>query len=619
MDLFVSLDFFGTYLHWYVNRQKKVYTSLGGILTSISVIICFIISAFYFSSYIKRENPQTTENDETNTEFKKIKFGEEKIYVPWTIADYHIKKVNFTGYIFPVIYYFYGERDKQTGTLPYDYKILNYKYCNETNLNSLDYFQDSYVNFDTLYCIDMEDLFMGGDWFHDFVYHIQMDFFLCEDGVNFGTKGKKCTNDTELTKIIGADNAWHIEIYYPEVQFNPKNKKQPLQIFYNTHFYNFNKLNTKVERFYFKEYIMVDDKGWFFKNEKYTKFWGFDQIDSDTYSRSPDGNDFITDFSSSKIYSLVIYLSRNTKIFTRKYTKLLDALGNMISIINGIFIFFKFFSQFFTEAYQDQEIVDNVFIQKYNMDEKFREISERRKMLRKKLYSDNLVPIINQKKKQDQPVKNIFPMKALKSFDHLNVLNNQNNINKSWNDLKNKNIKICSKVDKGIESIKNLKSLDLFIMNKEKESAIDNLQISKNCYFAFDNSSFINIPQKNIVLNTVKKDQINLYKKKYSKESYSIGINNRLSLNKQKNYRFAYYLYLLNIFNKNFSTTKMCCISKNFLNTWKYMINIIDVTKYFQLQTNVDSINKILFELKTDGEKSNIKRCFKINGGVNHF
>ena len=409
MQLFVSLDFFGEYLHWYVNHRKKIYTSLGGILTSITFVVCALISAFYFNALIKRKNPQITENDEPNHEFKKIKFGEEKIYIPWTISDYHVKRVNFTGYLFPVISYFYGERDNKTGTIPYNYKILNYTYCSETNLKSVNYFQDSYVDFDSLYCIEMEDLIMGGDWFHDFVYHIQMDFFLCEDGADIGTEGKKCTDFNDLNELIGNGNAWHIEIYYPEIQLKSRSKKEPMQIFYNTHFYNFNQYNTKIERFYFKEYIMIDDQGWIYSEEKESKFWGLDKIDSDTYSRSSDGNS-----ASSKIYSLVFYLNRNTKIYTRKYTKLLDALGNMLSIINGIFIFFKFFSQFFTEAYQDQEIVDDIFIEKHNMDDKFSKISESRKSIFKKLYSDNLLALSNQKDKQKRSNPKIISIKPLK-------------------------------------------------------------------------------------------------------------------------------------------------------------------------------------------------------------
>ena len=312
MEVFKALDFFGSYLHWYVNKQKKVYTFLGGILTILSFVVCFIVLVKLLREIITRNNPQINIDEHPSNEYPKIKFGEEKIYIPWRISDYRIRKVNFTGLIYPVVYYYYGIKDKKTDTMPFNYKIIEYKKCSETDAVTNYNFNNSEVDLSTLYCIDMDDLYMGGDYFHDFVYHIQLELFLCEDGVNYNTPGKKCTDVNELVKIIGENNSWHFEFYYPEILVKSQNKKNPIEIYYNNHYYNLNKLNTKVERLYLKQYTLIDDQGWIFENEKTSSIWGVDRIDSDSYVRS-DGNDIITDLSSSKIYSLVIYLDSNKK------------------------------------------------------------------------------------------------------------------------------------------------------------------------------------------------------------------------------------------------------------------------------------------------------------------
>ena len=304
MQVLAALDFFGSNFHLYVNHQKKVFTRLGGVLTLISLEICIVIFSYLVNGFINREDPQITENDETSLEFKKISFKKENIYIPWSVANYNTEIINFTGLLYPIIYYYYGERDVATNEMPYDYKILNYTLCNETNLNTLDYFQDTAFDFNSLYCIDMGDLLVGGDWFHDFVYHIQMDIYLCEDGANIGTKGKKCTDYDDLIKMIGADNAWNINFSYPIIQFNSKDKTNPMKILYNSHYYNFNKRNTKLERLFLKENIIIDDQGWIFIDPKNTTKWGYDRIESDTYVRS-DGNDFLGDFTSSRIYSFI--------------------------------------------------------------------------------------------------------------------------------------------------------------------------------------------------------------------------------------------------------------------------------------------------------------------------
>ena len=97
-------------------------------------------------------------------------------------------------------------------------------------------------------------------------------------------------------------------------------------------------------------------------------------------------------------------------------------------------------------------------------------------------------------------------------------------------------------------------------------------------------------------------------------------LNNHSSEKKNQyksiDFKFPYYLYLLNIFNKTFGMT-MCCINNRFRNAWKYMIDVFDVIKFIELQTNVDLINKILFELII--EENNLENNNSINMIVNNI
>ena len=568
MKMLISLDFFGTYLHWYVNRQKKLYTRLGGIFTIISFIICFLVLLYLLKEFFIRNNPQIIESVDASNDYKKIRFGEEKIYIPWTITDYQFHKVNFTGLIYPVIYYFYSLRDENTGKLPYNYTILNYTFCNETNIKSLKYKNYSNVNFDNFYCINMQDINMGGGYYQDFFYHIHMDFFLCEDGINTGNKGKKCTTNDELIKQIGADNAWHFEVYYPEVQFNPKNKNSPLEIFYNGHFYNFNPLNTKVEKLYLKEYVLVDDQGWFYQNLKNSSIWGFDKLECDSYTRNTDVINFNNIFSTPQIYSLVISLSNNTKIFNRKYLKLLDALGNVFSIINIIIMIFKFFSQFFTEAYQDRNIINDIFAQKYCMDEKFNLYN---KKLKKVNQSFNFEHVLNKS-------HNLEPCEQLKDNYHRQVKtieikgnirqkNYNNNIQAIIINNNKKNVFNSTKTKLPVSS--NLHLISKFLQNRNQINNV-NLDYSQNSHSKLPIRQYYN---STFDLN---KKKYRNHLKDYMKNEF---LNNHSSEKKNQyksiDFKFPYYLYLLNVFNKTFGMT-ICCINNRFRNAWKYMIDVFD-------------------------------------------
>ena len=623
MELFKSLDFFGSYLHWYVNKQKKVYTLLGGVFTIISLIICFIVLISLLNGIITRNNPQITMDDQPSFEYPKIKFGEKKIYIPWRITDYSIHKVNFTGWIYPIIYYYYGIKDKKNGSMPFYYKILEYKNCNETDIENVYKFNNSFVDINTLYCINMEDLYMGGNYFNDFVYHIQMELFLCEDGVNYNTPGKKCTNTDELNNIIGKNNSWLFEFYYPEIFLKTQNKKNPFEIFYNSHFYNFNKLNTKVERLYLKQFTLIDDQGWIFENKKTTSIWGFDKIDSDSYTRSIENN-ILTDTSSSKIYSLIIYINSNKKIYTRKYPKLLESLGNIITLVHSIFIIFKYISQFFTEAYQDRDILNNIFVQKYFMDKKYIRYNKLKKNLS---YNHNLINqmsafdkarfsyMCNSKKATmqnpfgtnvnrfmtiEKDMENVNSIKQKKSQFN----NNQNfprfsKVDDPKNEQKHISMKIKPKgiKDNNFEDSSDNKNYDNSVLNfynkNQKNTIMSKANEEKRRSTLMDSSFYNNLNNKKIDKKSL--DLIKIYMKK----NYSGNETNNLN---SKDFDFPYYLYLLNIFDKRFST-KVCCINHKFRNVWKYMINMFDVVKFIHLQTNVDLINKIIFEMENGNEE----------------
>ena len=603
MNLLISLDFFGSYLHWYVNHQKKVYTRLGGVLTIISFSICIMVLIFLFTDFLNRENPNTTSNDILSNEFKKIYFNQEKIFIPWTIRDYNSYKINFTGLIYPVVYYFYREKNKKTKNISFDYKILNYTLCNKTNLKNINYFKNSYVDLGELYCIEWDNLIMGGKWAYDFLYHIRIDFFLCEDGVNFGTEGKKCTDFDELTKYIGDNNEWHIEIYYPEIQFNPRNKNNPMEIFYNNHYYNFNILNTKIERIYLKEFTMIDDQGWIFGNKKNLTFWGFEKLESDSYIRSKYLNNSFSNSSSSRIYSLVIYLSSNSKIYTRKYTKLLDALGNILSIISGIFTSFKILSQFFTEANKDKDIVNNIFVQKYFINEKYNKCNNKIR-LKESFNLENIIHRDSNQRLNSNIYKNIKPIKtiiaskitlmkrndvvipALLSMKEQKLKKKSNKINNFESSISNKIISKSIKINQ-----KSGRYLERTQQNKIGNNSIDN----SNIKIGLKMRSNLGLNIKNFQL-----EQIKDYMTKSMKRRGSQQLNNFNS----KDFNFPYYLYLLNIFNKSFCVNRMCCINHQFRDAWKYVIEVFDVMKFIELQTNIDLINKILFELKIEKEAS---------------
>ena len=128
-------DIFGTKFTFYTNNELRLYTLTGGILSIFSIIVCILSLIFYSLNDLHRKNPISTISSIPFGGYKKIKFGKEKVWLPWRIVDYNNNQyVNHTGLLFPIIYYYSGIKDEKTKKFNLTSKIISYKLCNETGM-----------------------------------------------------------------------------------------------------------------------------------------------------------------------------------------------------------------------------------------------------------------------------------------------------------------------------------------------------------------------------------------------------------------------------------------------------------------------------------------------------
>ena len=142
-------DCFGTNFNFYTERNRKFYTPFGGILTILSFILGIVIFLHINVDDFMHENPNSTTSTVKESN-RNIKFGKEKIWIPWRVRDYNSKTVNHTGILFPIIYYYKGIWNDTRNSLTLSYETINYRLCNETSMkdNSDSFILD--INLDQL-------------------------------------------------------------------------------------------------------------------------------------------------------------------------------------------------------------------------------------------------------------------------------------------------------------------------------------------------------------------------------------------------------------------------------------------------------------------------------------
>ena len=337
-------DIYGTEFHWYFDYKQKYYTYHGGIFSLLSFFAWISILIIFGFEDFKREQSISSITNIPPSGDKIIKFGKQKLYIPWRIMDYGDTFINHIGILHPRIFYFTNKFNNKTQLMETNYKILNYSLCNETSMKDLGKDYLLHTNLDKLYCIDMDDLEMGGSWNSKFINYIRLDLNLCKGGINYSDNNTNCTKPEYLTSLYAEGNNWFFELLYPTIQFQPNNKKIPLFVLYNSLYYGLNTNSNKVDRVYLQENIFRDEKGWIFARPiRNRTYWGVSSIKSDFYTIGD--RDIFKYGSTSRLYSLKLYLDYSSVLYTRKYKKLYEIFSEIFPVMKAISMIFSVISE----------------------------------------------------------------------------------------------------------------------------------------------------------------------------------------------------------------------------------------------------------------------------------
>ena len=587
---------FGTKCTFYNEKMPKLYTIAGGIFSILSILACILIFIIFSLDDLKRKNPITTISSIPSEGYRKIKFGKEKIWIPWSIVDYNNKFVNHTGLLFPIIYYYSGIKDID------DYKmtkkILNYKLCNET---SMAYDNTNYqitVPLSNIYCIEMDDLDMGGSWITEYINYIEFDLYYCEDGINYDENNIKCTSYNKIKNFIGENNSLDIAVFYPIVQFQSTNKTNPVIVIYKEYFYHLSRYSYKIERLFLEENVLTDDSGWILSKETNKSYWGLSDKDGDSYLTG-DGKDLMNEGSNSRAYSFNLYLEPGIIHYKRYYKKLYTIFSDFFPVAYIIFIIMKTISKLFKNVENNKKMVELLF---ENLKEKANVFEENLKKLREqnnrkigklsfngltyKKYNNNN---INNKLKK-QKLSEDFILRNHINIQPSALTINKNSQNNNSNDNNYSNNSFSNKLKKRNSKFYEQHKKSMKVNNNNNTN--QNL-IVKNYYY--------NLKSENDLLKFKNNNKYPLiqHKKEYIKEKL-----------------FPYKYYLFSVFIKNLTISKRnCFFSQRFSKIYTFLSQLFDITTYLSLIREFNALKKIFDEKNVNL----IEKNKKININSNSF
>ena len=609
------LDLFGKNCSFYVEKTPKLYSVTGGILSILTILICISIVIFTSLDDFKRISPIVTFSLIRPDKYQKIKFGKEKIWIPWRIRDYSNNFINHTNIFYPFIYNYYSINKSFGDGFELQVKQLNYTLCNQTSfINNSEIF---YINssLDELYCIDMDDIDIGGDWRSDYISYIKFDLYLCKEGIDYDENNPYCTKYENISDFLGKNNSLMMSLYYPIVQFKANDRINPMNIIYRERFYQISRYTNKIDRIFLQKNILIDDNGWFTNKYNEISYWGLNDFQGDSYITG-DKKDIMNEGSSSRVYSVDIYIEPTINTYFRTYKKIYIIFSECIPLIYIVSFLFQLIANFCKFHTINKKFLEFLFVNVKSKSDLYEKKVKELKDLNEK--SLNKID------------KKIFHNNSFKKLNNL-IINDKNDKLMNVSNLSSqKNNIFFNKLQPPIIEKIDLKDNSLEVLNHNKPK-----ELLSDKSMDFKDNKNVGRPtiKSHLYLNNRKdtpqpeQERLKIKRKSARKmslcENPDIRIQSLLKAPKTEYKHFVhkelfpsrYYFYA--IFIKNLDVlNKTRCVSKKFSRSYMFLTRLLDIYSYFDL---VRQFNVFKTYLLNENNLDFIERTKKINIGEISF
>lgn len=327
-----NLDLYGANLHFKVNNQTKIRTSLGGIFFLIINFLFVLLVYAFGQDFFNRLNPMVTKSQFTPDEMKPYNISNENYQVMFRIENDSYDAIDTEGnsFFFSAIHVFtnYSETNvtlqKRTTLLP----VLP---CNKINMPNFSQEEITEKGYDKWKCLHInsqspiKNLLLGGSIDNGLHGEIKINLHKCEEG-SFNLFTRKPCNTEEKTK----DYLWNITWYaimFQKTVFTPSSYDKPLKQEMARYINILNDHLLKGYKVYFQLSEVFSDVGWIIESESYHHSFGLSEIIPDYMLRERTGK-------AKDLLSIVqLNLSTETIHYKRTYEKIQNLAANIGGIL----------------------------------------------------------------------------------------------------------------------------------------------------------------------------------------------------------------------------------------------------------------------------------------------
>lgn len=351
MSTFQSLvieifDLFSFGFTFTINKRYRISTLLGAIWSFIIFVIFIILFFLIGENFLYSKNPITSTSSFERMNYTKVNLTEDysTIVISFTRRESNSgypPLVNITGdFLYGFLSYVngtYSEKKQATNVMG---QIIPIVECSQDFLNKYNFIGGYY------YCLNLSmfPVLFGDE--NQQNYNIYRFIIAgCQKNKAYSKK-IGCIYTDELDAYFKTyKTTSYFKIYFPTHFYDPNEHAHPSKIVYKQTTFPFDHNLQRTDYLYFRETIVENDDGWLFSNSKNTSYWTVEERD---YHYQYKTNEIIeSSTSSSLLYTMMIYQSKNVIYHTRSYMKLTELLSYIFCYIRIIVAVVAFCFSFF--------------------------------------------------------------------------------------------------------------------------------------------------------------------------------------------------------------------------------------------------------------------------------
>jgi hypothetical protein len=338
-----SIDHFSEGIELYFNKEKKMKTFYGGVISLLMYLACLAFTISIGIHLVFRLNPTTITSTQSQPISPIIDIYKEDMIFAFTIIDNDFNLINDPSIVtYSVKQQIINRTESSYNEIPI--KLVN---CSEyKDFYTQRGFEKEYLNnyLDNAYCLSREkEALIGGTYTDSYYSAIQINLSKCTNGT-----GVVCKSDKEINERLKLS---FFEFYYLDWNVDPNNYEKPFSRYFSNYFILLDPTASKISNIYFKPALISSNLGLIFDSFENKTEFVYDYFREQITTQS-DGSFFFNGF---------LNISQNISIYTRVYMKFQDFFANLGGLFQVCLFIGTVLTQQMTRYQMNEHMMNSLF------------------------------------------------------------------------------------------------------------------------------------------------------------------------------------------------------------------------------------------------------------------